>query len=93
MSAASDLLLPHVEAAVRDRALIRATNQIRIEASALQEAAWARGAALLIAEKVLEPMFLQSVQAVKLEKEVQIVKTVQSRRNSNLPRKHAIPPS
>jgi predicted NBD/HSP70 family sugar kinase len=69
MSAATDLLLPQVEAAVRDRALIRATNQIRIEASRLQEADWARGAALLIAEKVLEPMFLQSLQAVKPKKE------------------------
>jgi predicted NBD/HSP70 family sugar kinase len=93
MSAAADLLLPQVEAAVRDRALIRATNQIRIEASALQEAEWARGAALLIAEKVLEPMFLQSLQAVKPKKEVRVVKTVQARRNSNLPRKHATPPS
>jgi N-acetylglucosamine repressor len=68
MTAAADLLQPHLELAVRDRALIRATNQIRIEASTLREPEWARGAALLIAEKVLEPMFLESLQATKPRK-------------------------
>ncbi len=63
MSAAADILMPQVETAVRERALLRATNHVRIEASALQEREWARGAALLCAEKALEPMFLQFIAA------------------------------
>lgn len=69
MSAAADLLMPQVETVVRERALLRATNRVRIEASALQETEWARGAALLSAEKVLEPMFLESFPS-KPKKEV-----------------------
>jgi glucokinase len=71
MSAAADLILPQVETAVRERALLRATNRVRIKASTLQESEWARGAALLSAEKVLEPMFLDSF-ASKPKKEVRI---------------------
>jgi predicted NBD/HSP70 family sugar kinase len=59
MSAAADLLMPQIETAVRERALVRTTNDVRIQASTLQDPEWARGAALLSAEKVLEPMFLE----------------------------------
>ncbi len=64
-SAAGDLLLPHVELVIRDRALIRAVNNVSIQISGLQDVDWARGAALLAAEKALEPMFLESLQPQK----------------------------
>ena len=63
--AAGELLLPHVERVIRERALIRAVNKVSIQLSALQDVDWARGAALLAAEKVLEPMFLESLQPHK----------------------------
>ena len=63
--AAGELLLPHVERVIRDRALIRAVNKVSIQISGLQDLDWARGAALLAAEKALEPMFLESLQPQK----------------------------
>jgi predicted NBD/HSP70 family sugar kinase len=65
-SAAGELLLPHVERVIRERALIRAVNKVSIQISGLQDVDWARGAALLAAEKALEPMFLESLQPHKL---------------------------
>jgi predicted NBD/HSP70 family sugar kinase len=64
-SAAGDIMLPHVERVIRDRALIRAVNKVSIRISSLQDVDWARGAALLAAEKALEPMFLESLQPHK----------------------------
>jgi predicted NBD/HSP70 family sugar kinase len=61
-SAAGDLLLPHAERVIHDRALIRAVSKLSIQLSELQDVDWARGAALLAAEKALEPMFLESLQ-------------------------------
>jgi len=65
-SAAGDLMLPHIERVIRDRALIRAVNKVSIQISGLQNVDWARGAALLAAEKALEPMFLESLHPHKL---------------------------
>jgi predicted NBD/HSP70 family sugar kinase len=78
ISAAADLLMPQVETAVRERALVRTTNQVRIEASALREREWSRGGALLSAGQALEPMFLQSI-ALKPKREARSGEHLQQR--------------
>lgn len=57
--AAGRLILPTVERVVRQRALVQAAGQLRIQISTLDESAWARGAALLVSEQALERAFLE----------------------------------
>jgi hypothetical protein len=51
-----------VERVVRERALVQAAGQLRIQISSLDESGWARGAALLVSEKALELAFQESVE-------------------------------
>jgi len=60
--AAGKFLLPSVERVVRERALVQAAGQLRIQISSLDESGWARGAALLVSEKALELAFQESVE-------------------------------
>lgn len=63
--AIGDLILPEVERALRERGLSQVVDQVRLQVSTVQEADWARGAALLVAENALERMFLESVSSRK----------------------------
>ena len=60
--AAGKFLLPAVERVVRQRALVQAAAQLRIQISTLDESDWARGAALLVSEQALEREFVESLQ-------------------------------
>ena len=57
MTAAADLLQPHLELAVRDRALIGATSQDSIEASTLREPESGPRSRTVDRGEMLEPMF------------------------------------
>jgi predicted NBD/HSP70 family sugar kinase len=58
--AAGQFLLPAVEQVIRERALEPQAAAVRVELSKLNEADWARGAALLVTGKALEASFLNS---------------------------------
>lgn len=60
-SSAAEFILPPIQRLVRERALERAAESVRIQLSTLDEVAWATGAALSLAEKVLETRFLESI--------------------------------
>lgn len=65
-SAAAEFILLPIRRSVCERALERAAGNVRIELSTLDEMAWATGAALSLAEKVLESRFLETVHSHKL---------------------------
>ena len=56
--AIGELILPEIERAVRDRAMIQGENQVQIRISKLHERDWALGATLLVVEKALAQSFL-----------------------------------
>lgn len=58
--AAGAFLLPAVQQTIRDRALEPQAADVRVEISTLGEADWARGAALLVTQRALEALFLNS---------------------------------
>lgn len=64
-SAIGELIMPEIERAIRERALIQGENQVRIQISALQEKDWAVGATLLVAERALARSFSEKSEAKK----------------------------
>jgi len=64
-SAVGDLILPEIQRAVRDRAIIQAADQVQIRMSKLQERDWALGATFLVAEEALARAFLKSQEPKK----------------------------
>jgi predicted NBD/HSP70 family sugar kinase len=64
-SAIGELILPEIERAVRDRAMIQGENRVQIRISKLQERDWALGATLLVVEKALAQSFLQGTESKK----------------------------
>lgn len=64
-SAVGDLILPEIEAVVRDRAIIQAVDQVQIRISRLQEKDWALGATFLVTQKALAESFLKWQQPKK----------------------------
>lgn len=56
-SAIGELILPEIERAVRERAMIQGENQVKIRISKLQERDWAVGATLLVVESALAKFF------------------------------------
>jgi predicted NBD/HSP70 family sugar kinase len=64
-SAVGDLILPEIQRAVRDRAIIQAVDQVQIRMSKLQERDWALGATFLVAEEALARAFLKSQESKK----------------------------
>jgi predicted NBD/HSP70 family sugar kinase len=63
--AIGELILPEIERAVRDRAMIQGENQVQIRISKLHERDWALGATLLVVEKALAQSFLQGTEPRK----------------------------
>ncbi|MCZ2080302.1 MAG: ROK family protein [Bryobacteraceae bacterium] len=57
-------ILPTVDRIAREHALVEMTNGLRIELSQLQEADWAIGASLLVAEGALENAFYSGARPV-----------------------------
>lgn len=66
-SAIGDLVLPDIERAVRDRAMIQGENQVQIRISKLRERDWAVGATLVVVEKALAKTFLNSNESKKAD--------------------------
>ena len=64
-SAVGDLILPEIQRAVRDRAIIQAVDQVQIRMSKLQERDWALGGTFLVAEEALARAFLKSQESKK----------------------------
>ena len=63
--AAGEFILPAVQQTIRDRALEPQAKEVRIELSTLEEADWARGAALLVTRKALETLLVKSMSQVE----------------------------
>lgn len=63
--AIGELILPEIERAVRDRAMIQGENQVQIRISKLHERDWALGATLLVVEKALTKSFLEGSEPKK----------------------------
>lgn len=59
-SAVGDLILPEIERAVRDRAMIQGARTVKIRISTLGEKSWALGPTLLVADHALARAFLKS---------------------------------
>ncbi len=64
-TAIGDLILPEIERAVRERAMIQGENRVKIQISQLQERDWAIGATLLVVERALSQSFSEKTGSKK----------------------------
>jgi predicted NBD/HSP70 family sugar kinase len=64
-SAIGELILPEIERAIRERAMIQGENQVRIQISRLEERDWAVGATLVVVEKALAKAFSEKSESKK----------------------------
>lgn len=65
-TAIGDLILPEIDRALRERALIQGENRVKVQISKLQERDWAIGSTLLIVEKALAHAFSEKTGHKKL---------------------------
>lgn len=65
IAAAGNLLLPHIERTVMERAMPNLARQATLELSDLTEIDWARGATLLVANRALQNLLGQREKAIR----------------------------
>jgi len=63
VTAAGQMLLPVIRQVVDEHSLPLVRDPVQIQLSELREADWATGASLLVADKVLEDLFLSGSRA------------------------------